>query len=73
MPPETHDETITVPASARFPIELTPPEDFEPERPETWPQVAGRLEWVGGRLLYMPPCGIRQAMVVADVVIALGE
>src|SRR5262249_12781472 len=29
-------------------------------------------EWVGGRLLYMPPCGEMQQATVADVVVVLG-
>src|SRR5438128_9527336 len=36
---------------------LGPPEGFRPEEPASWPRIDGRLEWVGGRLLYMPPCG----------------
>ena len=65
--------TIPVPGTVRFPVELTPPEGFDPTRLETWPRVEGRLEWVGGRLLYMPPCGDRQQYTVADVVITLGN
>lgn len=71
-PSELVDETIPVPGSVRFPVELTPPEGFDPARPETWPDVAGRLEWVAGRLLYMPPCGDRQQGTVSDVVTILG-
>ena len=67
------EETIPVPGTVRFPVELTPPEGFDPARLETWPRVEGRLEWVGGRLLYMPPCGDRQQYTVADVVITLGN
>jgi Uma2 family endonuclease len=70
-PSEFDEETIAVPASVRFPVELTPPPGFDPARLETWPRVAGRLEWVAGRLLYMPPCGERQSWTVADVVGAL--
>jgi Uma2 family endonuclease len=62
------DDVIRVPASVRFPVELVPPEGFDPARLETWPRVEGRLEWVGGRLLYMPPCGEMQQATVADVV-----
>ena len=65
------EETIPVPGTVRFPVELTPPEGFDPARLETWPRVEGRLEWVGGRLLYMPPCGDRQQYTVADVVATL--
>src|SRR2546428_12669669 len=55
MPAEPYSETIPVPASVRFPVELEPPEGFRPEEPASWPRIDGRLEWVGGRLLYMPP------------------
>lgn len=71
-PSELDDETTSVPCSVRFPVELIPPEGFDPERLEKWPRVEGRLEWVGGRLLYMPPCGASQQETVADVVITLG-
>src|SRR5437762_11093721 len=70
-PIDIDEETIPVPGSVRFPVELTPPDGFDPARLETWPQVEGRLEWVGGRLLYMPPCGVMQAGTVADLVFAL--
>src|SRR5437773_12402391 len=63
---ELDEETFPVPGSVRFPVELTPPDGFDPARLETWPRVAGRLEWVRGRLLYMPPCGDRQQYTVAD-------
>jgi Uma2 family endonuclease len=65
-------DVIRVPASVRFPVELVPPDGFDPARLETWPRVEGRLEWVGGRLLYMPPCGEMQQATVADVVVVLG-
>jgi Uma2 family endonuclease len=71
-PRQLDEETFQVPASVRFPVELTPPEGFDPARIETWPDVEGRLEWVAGRLLYMPPCGDRQQDTIADVVVALG-
>ncbi len=60
--------TFPVPASVRFPVELTPPDGFDPARLETWPRVEGRLEWVAGRLLYMPPCGELQSLTVTDLV-----
>ena len=59
---------MQVPSSVLLPIELAPPPDFDPARPETWPQVVGRLEWVSGRLLWMPPCGARQFTRVWDAV-----
>jgi Uma2 family endonuclease len=64
-----HDsaETIDVPRQVRFPLELAPPAGFDPDRLETWPHVDGRLEYVEGRLLYMPPCGDVQSDVVTDV------
>ena len=49
----------------RFPVELRPPRGFDPADAETWPAVDGRLEFVDGRLLYMPPCGDAQGDVVA--------
>jgi Uma2 family endonuclease len=52
---------------------MIPPLDFDPGKPETWPQVVGRLEYVDGRLLYMPPCGDFQQDTVTDVVITLGK
>jgi Uma2 family endonuclease len=70
---DRYDETITLPRPVRFPVELVPPAGFDPERLETWPKVAGRLEYVEGRLLYMPPCGDAQQDTVADVVITLGS
>jgi len=72
-PRERDEETIPVPATVKFPVELMPPPGFDPPRLETWPRVEGRLEWVEGRLFYMPPCGDRQQDTVADVVITLGN
>ena len=66
------EDVVRVPASVRFPVELVPPDGFDPARLETWPRVEGRLEWVGGRLLYMPPCGEMQQATVTDVVVVLG-
>src|ERR1700745_2694042 len=57
MPAEPHAETIPVPASVRFRVEPEPPEGFRPEDPASWPRIDGRVEWIGGRLLYLPPCG----------------
>ncbi len=67
------DERLAFPrAVLPLPLELVPPPGFDPDRLETWPRVEGRLEWVGGRLLYMPPCGDRQHDTVADLVTCLG-
>ena len=68
-----YEETITVPRAVRLPLDLEPPPGFDPASPETWPRVAGRLEYLDGRLLYMPPCGDHQQDTVADVVITLGS
>jgi len=70
--PDLYEDTITLPRALRFPVELRPPQGFDPERIDTWPRVAGRLEYLGGRLLYMPPCGDLQQDTVTDVVITLG-
>lgn len=67
-----YDETIALPRAVRFPVELRVPDGFDAERLDTWPQVQGRLEFVGGRLLFMPPCGDEQQDTVADVVITVG-
>jgi Uma2 family endonuclease len=72
-PNDLDEETIQVPRAVRFPVELTPPQGFDAERLETWPRVEGRLEWVDGRLLYMPPCGELQAHTVTDLVTILGN
>lgn len=56
----------------RFPAELVPPPGFRPSRLATWPRVDGRLEWVEGKLLYMPPSADEQAAVVTGVVLELG-
>jgi Uma2 family endonuclease len=51
----------------RFPIELRVPPGFRPEDPTTWPPAEGRVEYVGGKLLYMPPCGDVQQDVAVDL------
>ncbi|MBI5477832.1 MAG: Uma2 family endonuclease [Deltaproteobacteria bacterium] len=51
----------------QFPIELLAPPGFRPEEPATWPESAGRMEYVNGRILYMPPCGVIQQWTSADV------
>jgi hypothetical protein len=68
-----YDDVIVLPRAVRFPVELVPPTGFTDDRIETWPVVAGRLEYVGGRLLYTPPCSDEQQETVADVVITLGS
>jgi Uma2 family endonuclease len=54
----------------RFPVELRA-EGVDPSRPSTWPAIDGRLEYVGGRLLYMPPCADYQQDVAMDVAYVL--
>lgn len=54
----------------RFPVELRS-EGVHPSRPSTWPKLDGRLEYVGGRLLYMPPCADYQQDVAMDVAYVL--
>jgi Uma2 family endonuclease len=71
-PSELDGETIPVPRTVRFPVELIPPDGFRPSSLDTWPRVEGRVEWVEGRLLYMPPCGGLQAFTVGHLVTALG-
>ena len=61
-----------MPQAVRFPLELIPPPGFDPDDLATWPPVAGRLEYVDGKLWFMPPCGDEQQDVVADVVVILG-
>jgi Uma2 family endonuclease len=55
-----------------LPLELPPPDGFAPDDLATWPLVEGRLEYVDGRLLYMPPSGDEQQDTVADVATELG-
>jgi Uma2 family endonuclease len=63
------EECVHLPRGAvRFPIELRPPANFRPDDPATWPAIDGCLEYVGGRLLYMPPCGDIQQDVCTAVV-----
>ncbi|MBL8918896.1 MAG: Uma2 family endonuclease [Myxococcaceae bacterium] len=57
----------------RFPLRLTAPRGFRPEQPGTWPRVEGRLEYVGGTLLYMPHCADYQQDVSAEAVRLLGN
>jgi Uma2 family endonuclease len=54
----------------RFPVELRA-EGLDVSRPSTWPAIDGRLEYVGGRLLYLPPCADVQQDVAMDVAFVL--
>jgi Uma2 family endonuclease len=67
------DDELPLPrAAVRFPIELHTPPGFRPELSSTWPQLPGRLEYVGGTILYLPPCGGIQQAVCADLAGAVG-
>jgi Uma2 family endonuclease len=76
-PADLYDEMIPLPRRAvRFPLELRPPSRFRHDDAATWPKLAGRLEYVEGRLLLMPPCGDVQqdvAMSVASVLESWAE
>lgn len=50
----------------RFPVELRA-DGVVRSDPTSWPTIDGRLEYVGGRLLYMPPCADIQQDVAMDV------
>ena len=65
---DSYNEPVPIPrGGVRFPLELRPPPGFRPAELHTWPRAIGRLEYVGGRLLYMPPCGDDQQDVGASV------
>jgi len=61
------DAVVLRRTGVRFPVELRP-QGFRPEELSTWPDAEGRLEWVEGRLLYMPPCADIQQDVAVDLV-----
>lgn len=63
-----YDLTVVPRIAVELPLVLPAPEGFDPYRPETWPETAGRLEYVQGRLVYMPPCGDDQQQIAADLV-----
>ncbi len=56
-----------------FPLALRQPRGFKPDRPKTWPHLEGRLEFVAGELLFMPPCADFQQDVSAETVRLLGN
>ncbi|MHB8872200.1 MAG: Uma2 family endonuclease [Myxococcaceae bacterium] len=65
---DRYNEIVPVPrGGVSFPLELRPPPGFRVDDPATWPRAPGRLEFVGGRLLFMPPCGDDQQDVSASV------
>jgi Uma2 family endonuclease len=66
---EQYEEMVPVPRAAlELPVPLPIPPGFDPGRLETWPRVDGRLEYVAGRLWFMPPSGDRQQDTSADVI-----
>lgn len=66
------DDGLVFPREAiRFPVELRKPPGMIADDPATWPTIEGRIEYVGGRLLYMPPCADVQQDAVADVAFVL--
>jgi Uma2 family endonuclease len=68
----SYAEVTVVPRIAlRLPLELPLPEGFDVALPQTWPPVTGRLEFVGGRLEYMPPCGEIQQRTAVDALTEL--
>lgn len=64
------DDPLIGLVGVRFPVELRV-DGIEPSVPSTWPTIEGRLEYVGGRLLYMPPCADYQQDVAMDIAFAL--
>jgi Uma2 family endonuclease len=67
-------ECLHLPRGAvRFPIQLRIPDGFRLDDLSTWPDLAGRLEFVAGRIQYMPPCGDIQQPVCTDVTTELGN
>jgi Uma2 family endonuclease len=58
---------MRAPVPVQLPIALPEPDGFVVAQPATWPPVVGRLEYVGGSLQYLPPCGKNQQRVAIDV------
>lgn len=65
--------TVVPRNAVRFPLPMPEPPGFDPGQPETWPKVPGRLEYVGGRLLFTPPCGQPQQRIAISVAVSLGN
>jgi Uma2 family endonuclease len=63
--------TVVPRIAVSLPLVLPEPDGFVAVNIQTWPQVVGRLEFVGGRLEYMPPCRKNQQRVAVDVVTEL--
>jgi len=68
MASDAYTEPVPLPRGGiDLPVRLRPPEGFVAEDLSTWPQVQGRLEFVDGGLLYMPPSGDDQQDVASSV------
>jgi Uma2 family endonuclease len=71
---DEHGECFHIPRDAvSLPLEWRPPDGFVPEDETTWPAVEGRLEYVGGKIHYMPPGGDVQQDVCIDLATLLGN
>lgn len=75
---DVHFESESTPlrlprAQLRFPIPVKLPRGFRAERPSTWPRLDGRMEYVGGEILFMPPCADFQQDVSTEAVRLLGN
>lgn len=70
---DPYEDTVVPRGAVSFPLHLPIPEGFDANRPETWPKVTGRLEYIGGALWYMPPTGDDQQDTTSDVVTELNN
>lgn len=69
-----YEHMVPVPrAAVEFPLELPLPEGFAADQPDTWPRTEGQLEFVEGKLYYMPPSADRQQDTSIDVATVLGN
>lgn len=66
------DEMVAVPrGSVKLPLVIPTPPGFVVDDLDTWPKFPGRLEFVNGRLEFMPPCGVAQNNVAPVIGAAL--
>jgi Uma2 family endonuclease len=71
-PGDPHRRCLHLPDDAvRYPVEWRPTPEFRADDLDSWPQLEGRLEYVEGRIRYMPPCGGEQQEVASDVTVVL--
>jgi Uma2 family endonuclease len=68
-----HELTVVPRAAISLPLELPLPPDFDVAEVGTWPAVGGRLEYVAGKLQYMPPCADEQQQTAVDAIAVLAE